>query len=110
MANGKAGAPKGNQNARKALKWRDALRYALAQHGRDVEPLEDGEPADMRGLRKIAVKFVNAVDEGESWAMKDLADRIDGKAAQALQLSGPDGGDIPLSGTVVFKKVKSDDA
>lgn len=109
MAEGKRGAPKGNQNARKGHMWREAVRYALAQQGRDVEPEYDGEPADMRGLRTVACKFMDACVEGEPWAMKDLADRIDGKAAQALQLSGPDGGDIPLSGTVVFKKVKSDE-
>ena len=109
MADGKRGAPRGNQNAYKGRMWRDALRYALAQKGRDVEPEYDGEKAEMRGLRKIAVKFVDAVEEGEAWAIKDLADRIDGKAAQALQLSGPDGGDIPLSGTVKFVKAKKDE-
>lgn len=99
-------APKGNRNASKGREWREAIRYALAKVGADEE---GDEHAHIRGLRKVAQKFVAAAEEGEAWAMKELGDRVDGKAPQGIELSGPDGGEIPMSGTVIFKKVKSDD-
>ncbi len=95
-----AGAPKGNQNAAKGRMWRDALRYSLAKIGRDVPPEVDGEAADMRGLRKLSDKFIQAAEAGESWALKELADRIDGKAVQGVELSGPDGDAMEMKWTV----------
>jgi len=46
-------------------------------------------------LRTIAEKLVTAAEAGESWAIKEVADRIDGKPMQAVEHSGdPDGAPI----------------
>jgi len=75
------GAPKGNNNAGKGSEWRDAIRYELARLGRD----KDGkDPAYVKGLRICATEFIKAAKEGESWAMKELGDRMDGKAHQSI--------------------------
>ena len=95
-----SGAQPGNQNAYKGRMWRDAIRYALAEIGRDEEPVEASEAADMRGLRKLARKFIAAAEQGDPWAFKELADRMDGKAAQQVQLTGADEGAIEMKWTV----------
>lgn len=65
-------APIGNTNATKSKPWRDALDRALAQ--------DDGKK-----LRAAAEKLLSAAAKGESWAVKELADRLDGKAIQQIQ-------------------------
>jgi len=95
------GAPIGNQNARSARVWRDAIRRALAKKGREIDPDGDG-PAFERGLNIIAEKFVEACAKGEPWALRELGDREDGKPAQAVDLSGEL--NIPLGGTVRLVK------
>ena len=94
-------APKGNQNARAGRAWRDAVNYVLAEKGRQLDG--DGTAIE-KGLRSVARKFVEQAEAGEAWALKELGDRVDGKAAQAIDLSGQV--DVPMSGTV--KIVKSD--
>ena len=83
------GAPIGNDNATKGKPWRAALDRALAQ--------DDG-----KRLRTIAEKLLDAAAEGEGWAIKELGDRLDGKAHQSI--SGPDGASIPLSIGVTYAK------
>lgn len=39
-------------------------------------------------LDELAEKFLVAVENGDIAAFRELADRLDGKAAQAVQLSG----------------------
>ena len=98
-----AGAPKGNDNAKKGRMWRDAIRYALARRGRqeDAQELaEAGDDAAMRGLRIIAVKFLEAVEDGGTAEFRELGDRIDGKAVQGVELSGPDGDAMEMKWTV----------
>ena len=68
------GAPKGNQNAVKAKLFHDALKRALARSGKSV----DG------GLNKVCDQLVTAALAGEQWAIKEIADRIDGKPAQII--------------------------
>ena len=89
-----AGAPEGNNNASKGKEWRDAIRYALAKKGREVE---GSDPAYTRGLRKVAEKFVEAAANGDPWAMRELGDRVDGKAVQGVEIGGPDGESIPVA-------------
>jgi len=72
-------APEGNKNYVKGKKWQKALEKALARiGGGDMEV----------GLSKVADKVVMAAAEGDKDAWKDIADRLDGKAAQSLTLSG----------------------
>lgn len=77
----KGGAPTGNQNGKKGKLFYDALRVALVQE-------------DRKKLRKITEKLVQAAEEGEPWAVKEIMDRMDGKPVNTTELSGKDGGDI----------------
>lgn len=65
----------GNENSgRKQEKpFRDALRIELA-----------AAELDQRGLRLIAKKLIEAAEEGKMDAIKELADRVDGKVPQGI--------------------------
>ena len=87
-------APFGNQNAVKEnRRWANALSRAIAQ--------DDGER-----LRKAAEKLLDCAAEGEPWAVRELADRLDGKPAQAVVLAGDK--DAPLETRMEVKLVKAD--
>lgn len=61
----------------------NALSVALAQvNGVDVAGQR------VTKLRTIAEKLVECAEAGESWAIKEVADRIDGKPMQAIEHSG----------------------
>lgn len=77
------GAPLGNRNATKNKPFADAINRAIAQ--------DDG-----KRLRDIAEKLLTMAAGGEIQAIKELADRTDGKAMQAIEASGPEGGPIQL--------------
>jgi hypothetical protein len=64
-----SGAPVGNKNAQKGRIWNDQLRRAIAQ--------DDG-----RRLRASIEQLLNLASNGEPWAIKELADRLDGRPAQ----------------------------
>ena len=70
-----AGAPLGNQNAVKNKPWREAVDRAL-------------KAGDGQKLRAIADKLIDLAAAGDIQAIKELGDRLDGKAAQQVQLSG----------------------
>ena len=74
----KAGAPEGNQNAKKGREWTAAIRNALAHYS--------GEGAT-EGMNKIARKLVDAAENGDSWALKELGDRVEGKPSQIIEAS-----------------------
>ena len=70
----------GNPSGRQANKpFAEALKRAIAQN-------------DAKKLRAIAEKLLEKAAEGEGWAIKELADRLDGKAHQSI--SGPEGGAV----------------
>ena len=78
MANGKVGAPSGNKNGVKQNRvWADAIRKCIAQGKR---------------LDKLAAKLVDLAEAGDLQALKEIGDRLDGKAAQQIVGSEPDGG------------------
>lgn len=87
----------GNANSgRKQEKpFRDALRIELA-----------AADLDGRGLRAIAKKLIDAAEEGKMDAIKELADRIDGKVPQAI--SGDEENPINLVHTIVREIVRAD--
>ena len=88
------GAPVGNRNAvgqqDSERPFRDAVRRAIAQ--------DDG-----KRLRGAAEKLLDLAEAGEAWAVKELADRVDGKAKQQTELSGPDGG--PLQFEKILREI-----
>jgi hypothetical protein len=80
------GAQVGNQNAAKSRMFYDKLRLVLTQ-----------EP---HRLRAIADTLVRKAEEGEPWAVKEIMDRMDGKAHQAVSVENADGSPL-LSGIQV---------
>jgi hypothetical protein len=89
-----AGAPVGNRNAAKAKRWQDALNKALARY--KSEDVETGQALD-----KIAENVVIKALSGDKDSIAEIGNRLDGKPAQALTVSGDDeGGPIKLSHTV----------
>jgi len=69
--------PLGSQNKDKP--FRDALRLELAA-------LKDDDPKALRGLARQLLKIASG-DDGLP-AIKEIADRLDGKPAQAVEMSG----------------------
>ena len=80
------GAPVGNINASKGVMFKDKLRLILTQ-----------EP---HRLSAIADTLVRKAEEGEPWAVKEIMDRMDGKAHQAVSVENADGSPL-LSGIQV---------
>lgn len=78
MAGSKGGAPLGNKNAANAKIWTQAIKRALARRGGNIEG----------GLNDIADQFIEAVAQGDAWAIKELGDRLEGKPAQTQILEG----------------------
>lgn len=83
-SNSRGGQP-GNKNAVKGKLFYDQLRKALTQ-----------EP---HRLRNVAESLITQAEAGEPWAIKELIDRMDGKAVQATTVANEDG--TPLTGLVV---------
>jgi hypothetical protein len=83
-----SGGQPGNQNGRKGKIWEQALKRALARYS--------GSTVDA-GLDRLADQMVKAADSGDAFAwqiIEKIADRLDGKPSQGMELSGPDGGPI----------------
>ena len=90
-------APEGNKNSATGASIRDAIRYEVAKLGRT---LEGDDPALVKGMRAMASRHVERAVEGDLATFKELADRLDGKATQGLDIQGELS--VPLSGTVKF--------
>src|SRR3954465_1377968 len=95
------GRPIGSVNRQKP--FNDALRLALR-----------GDPLR---LRRIAEKLAEKAEEGDLAAIRELADRLDGKPAQAQVHSDADGGPLrvvirrlaDVVGTAPPKLIEHDD-
>lgn len=75
---------KGNQLGAKARLFDGALKRAIAQ--------DDGQR-----LRDAAEKLLTLAANGEAWAIKELADRLDGKAQQNVSIERKDVRDLSLA-------------
>ena len=84
------GAPEGNHNAAKGVRWRNAIETALANRCKS-----DGQKA----LVQIAEQLLEKAAEGDLTAIKELGDRIDGKSPQTNILAGDE--DRPLTTKVI---------
>jgi hypothetical protein len=73
-------APRGNKNAAKAKVWAAAIERAL----------ERRVPADQRikAIDELADKLLALGYEGDLSALQEIGNRLDGKPAQSLELSG----------------------
>jgi hypothetical protein len=82
------GAPIGNKNSAKARPWAEAIRKALIRYD---------ETGNKNALDLLAAKVVNAAVEKCDWdAIHEIANRMDGKPRQQMELSGEDGDTIKL--------------
>jgi len=91
----KVGAPEGNDNARKGKLFYDVLRRILVQN-------------DQRKLRNISDKLVEAAEKGEAWAIKEIMDRMDGKAVAIQELQGPGGLELKTGFVLTFEEPAND--
>jgi len=94
------GAPEGNKNAANGMECRQALKRALAHKSKKTY---------RDGLDMVMNEYVEAACDGESWAIRDMIDRLDGKPAQSMQLSGPDGSAMEMKWSVEVIEVTNDD-
>ncbi len=76
------GGQPGNDNAKRGMECRQALKRALSRKS---------EQTYREGLDLVMDEYVKAACDGESWAIRDMIDRLDGKPIQAVELGGPDG-------------------
>jgi hypothetical protein len=88
-------APIGNANAVKGKMFYDKLRKRLTQEPHRLERI--GQRTDHAGSK-----------HGEAWAVKEVIDRLDGKAVQTTEMQNSDGSPI-LSGIQVMFVKPSDD-
>lgn len=73
------GAPLGNTNASNGVRWRNAIDKAL-----DKRSKAEGQ----KDLVELAEVMLQAVENGESWAFKEMGDRLDGKPHQTVTNEG----------------------
>ena len=94
----KSGAQPGNQNARKARIWTEALKRALARYS--------GSSVDA-GLDKLADRMVMAAAEGDDAAFhhitEKIGDRMEGKPAQVV-IGDADEDPVQVSGVIKLVK------
>ncbi len=86
-----AGAPVGNQNAKQAKIWQQAIKRAVARRANGTID---------SGLDDLADKLIALVATGDLPALKELGDRLDGKPAQAVSIDGDGEG-----GPITFQEI-----
>lgn len=89
------GAPLGNNNSTKNKPWAEALARINIQ-------------SEGAKLRKIAEKLYEMAEAGDIQAIREIADRCDGKAAQSVAVTGDEGGPITFE-TIVRQIVRPAD-
>jgi hypothetical protein len=88
----KVGAPFGNTNSNKNNRiWANTIRKLAIQE-------------DYKRIHVIAEKLFEKAAEGDLGAMKEVGDRLDGKAVAVQELTGADGKDLPSGIGIVFVK------
>jgi hypothetical protein len=60
--------------------------------------------ANPKKLEKIITKLLDEAEEGNMTAIKEVVDRLDGKAVAAIEMSGPDGNPIEIEQAGTFAK------
>ena len=93
MANGKAGAPKGNRNTFKGNEWSKALKRSFA---RMSAANKDVRVSWRRGLDKAADQVTQAAVEGNKDAWQEIANRIEGRPGQSIIVAGDPNNPISL--------------
>lgn len=89
----------GNNNKTKNKPWADALQRAMARYNGGKE----------NALNLIADQTVILAIGGEQWAIKEIGDRTDGKAAQSVTVSGDEDNPLLLISKIERQIVHSKD-
>jgi hypothetical protein len=83
----KGGQP-GNNNAGKGKLFYDRIRMDLVQ--------------DPKKLANIVGKLISLAEAGEAWAVKEVMDRVDGKAVATQEVTGPNGAELKTGVVITF--------
>ena len=95
-------AAQGNQYAAKAKQWSMAIERAITAYP-DLPDDADCSPY-IKGLNKAACLFVSKMmDEGSVIFFREFGDRLEGKPAQSLELSGDP--DNPIAITEIVRTI-----
>lgn len=92
----KVGGQPGNTNSSK-------INRLFAETIKRIDKQSEGEYN-----RAIAQALIDKAMSGDMAAIKEYADRIDGKSVATQELTGPDGSDLPSGIGILF--VKPDDS
>jgi hypothetical protein len=84
------GAPIGNHNNARAKIFYDALRKHIVQNPEKLPQVVEG--------------LVEAAVAREPWAVKEVIDRLDGKAVQLQEITGAEGSPLLTGIEVTFVK------
>jgi len=77
--------PKGKKSEKPLV---DALRIVLN------EPADKDNPKGARKVRRVAEQLVDQAMKGDVKAIREVWDRMEGKAVQAVNLGGQDGNPV----------------
>lgn len=96
-------APIGNTNAVKAKIWSDAIRKAVM---RTVE----GDPENKKKIDALAERIVSAGLDGDMAALKEIGDRLEGKAAQSVTLLGDEDNPVQVVTRIELVAMRKNDS
>ena len=74
--------------------WREAISKAIYEY--DIQTDEEGKIKKVRYLNVVASQLVAKAVAGDILAMKEIGDRLDGKAVQAIE------GDLKVTTRAVY--------
>ncbi len=94
---GKSGNPQGG---RKDKVFADAVRTAINEYAEEKDP----SGKKQKNIRVLARKLVKMATKGDMAAMREIADRLDGKSVAVTEHAGPDGKDLNF--VVTFRKAE----
>ena len=84
----------GNNNAAKGKEWSDAVRKVLNETVADTFTGPPKSKLKRKRLIIIARKLAIMAQQGDIAAIKEMGDRVEGKVAQSVMLTGADGGPV----------------
>jgi hypothetical protein len=70
------------------------MRHALLLELHQQAKQADGKVT--KRLRLVARKLVDRAEEGDTTAIREIFDRVDGRVPQAQHVSGPEGGPVDV--------------
>lgn len=100
------GAPKGNTNAAKGRRWAHAIERALEAYPKRAISLSVNQ-----GMDNAAYEYVHKLMlEKDIAFFRELGDRIDGKAAQQVQLTGDEENPVQTVTRIELVDLGNDDS